>query len=98
MPITEDHPKRPINPYGESKLMFEAALPWYRMAHGLNFVCLRDFNACGATERLGEDHSPESHLIPLVLRVALGQAAEVKIFGDTLRHARRLMRAAIMFT
>ena len=83
VPITEDHPREPISPYGDSKLMFERILPWYRLAHGLSYVCLRYFNACGATERLGEDHSPESHLIPLVLRVARGSAPEVQIFGDS---------------
>jgi UDP-glucose 4-epimerase len=81
VPITEDHPKHPISPYGVSKWMFENILPWYRLAHGLSYVCLRYFNASGATERLGEGHEPESHLIPLILQVALGQRPEVAVFG-----------------
>jgi UDP-glucose 4-epimerase len=80
--IVEDEPKAPINPYGESKLAFERLLPWYRGAHGLNAVCLRYFNAAGASAKLGEDHDPETHLIPLVLQVALGQRPEIAIFGD----------------
>ena len=82
VPITEDEKQLPQNPYGESKLMFEKMLDWYRQIHGIKPVFLRYFNACGATERYGEDHDPETHLIPLVLRVALGQREDVKIFGD----------------
>lgn len=82
VPIPEDHPKEPMSPYGASKLMFEQVLPWYRLAKGLNYVCLRYFNASGATQLVGEDHRPESHLIPLVLDVALGRKAEATIFGD----------------
>ena len=82
VPITEDEPQRPQNPYGESKLMFEHTLKWYQELHGMKPVFLRYFNACGATETYGEDHDPETHLIPLVLRVALGQRESVKIFGD----------------
>jgi UDP-glucose 4-epimerase len=82
VPITEDEKQNPENPYGESKLMFEKILDWYRQIHDLQPVFLRYFNACGATERYGEDHEPETHLIPLVLRVALGQQPEIKIFGD----------------
>ena len=81
VPIREDMSKAPINPYGESKLMFETVLDWYRRIHGLEYVCLRYFNAAGATTRFGEHHWQETHLIPNVLRVALGQRAEVEIFG-----------------
>ncbi|MCF7838843.1 MAG: UDP-glucose 4-epimerase GalE [Candidatus Marinimicrobia bacterium] len=82
MPMTEDLPQRPENPYGESKLMFETMLRWYERIHGFEPVFLRYFNAAGATATFGEDHDPESHLIPLVLRVALGQRPEALIFGD----------------
>jgi UDP-glucose 4-epimerase len=81
LPITEQNPQRPTNPYGESKLMFEKALLWYDRLHGLKHATLRYFNAAGATERLGEDHEPETHLIPNVLRVALGQKEAVAVFG-----------------
>ena len=82
LPITEDTPQLPTNPYGESKLAFERALRWYDEAYGLRYASLRYFNAAGATARHGEDHDPETHLIPLVLRVAMGQAESVKIFGE----------------
>jgi UDP-glucose 4-epimerase len=81
VPIDETLPQRPINPYGESKLMFERILRWYDEIHGLTFVALRYFNAAGASERFGEDHRTESHLIPNVLRVALGQRTHVEIYG-----------------
>ena len=81
LPMTEELPQRPISPYGESKLMFETMLRWHRQVHGLEFVAFRYFNAAGASERFGEDHRPETHLIPNVLRVALGQAAHFEIFG-----------------
>ncbi|MDZ4200018.1 MAG: UDP-glucose 4-epimerase GalE [Kiritimatiellia bacterium] len=81
VPMKEDLPQRPENPYGESKLIFEKMLKWYESQHGLQPVFLRYFNACGATERFGEDHAPETHLIPNVLRVALGQAPFVPVFG-----------------
>jgi UDP-glucose 4-epimerase len=81
LPITEKNPQVPTNPYGESKLMFEKALIWYDRLHGLKHVALRYFNAAGATETLGEDHDPETHLIPNVLRVALGQKEYVSVFG-----------------
>ncbi len=81
MPITEDLPQRPINPYGESKLMFEKMLPWYHRIHGLEFVAFRYFNAAGASERFGEHHRHETHLIPNVLKVALGQSSHCEIFG-----------------
>jgi UDP-glucose 4-epimerase len=80
-PITEDLPQRPINPYGESKLMFEKILNWYHQLHGLEFVAFRYFNAAGASEKLGEHHRIETHLIPNVLKVALGQAKHCEIFG-----------------
>lgn len=82
VPITEETLQRPQNPYGESKLMFEKILAWHQQINGLQPVFLRYFNACGATAKFGEDHDPETHLIPLVLRVALGQRESVKIFGD----------------
>jgi UDP-glucose 4-epimerase len=82
VPITEDEIQRPQNPYGESKLMLEQTLKWYQKLHDMQPVFLRYFNACGATETHGEDHDPETHLIPLVLRVALGQRESIKIFGD----------------
>ncbi len=81
VPIDETLPQRPINPYGESKLIFEKILRWYDEIHGLKFVALRYFNAAGATERYGEDHRIETHLIPNVLKVALGQKSHVEIFG-----------------
>jgi len=81
VPIDETTPTRPINPYGESKLAFEKILGWYDKIHGLKFVALRYFNAAGATENLGEDHRPETHLIPAVLKVALGQRANLEIYG-----------------
>lgn len=81
MPITEDLPQRPINPYGESKLMFEKMLQWYHRIHGLEFVAFRYFNAAGASEKYGEHHRHETHLIPNVLKVALGQSPHCEIFG-----------------
>ncbi len=81
MPITEDAPQVPVNAYGESKLMFERILEWYRGAHGVNYVTLRYFNACGATERFGENHVPETHILPILFEVALGQRKEFRIFG-----------------
>jgi UDP-glucose 4-epimerase len=81
VPIEESAPTRPINPYGESKLAFEKILRWYDQIHGLKFVSLRYFNAAGATENFGEDHRQETHLIPNVLKVALGQKPNVEIYG-----------------
>lgn len=81
LPITEDLPQRPINPYGESKLMFEKLLTWYRQIHGLEFVTFRYFNAAGASERFGEHHRIETHLIPNLLKVPLGQSAQAEIYG-----------------
>ena len=82
MPMDESIPQRPTNPYGESKLMFETALRWEQQRHGLKPVFLRYFNACGATPSHGEDHDPETHIIPNILRVPLGQADAVPVFGD----------------
>jgi UDP-glucose 4-epimerase len=81
LPIDETTPAHPINPYGESKLAFEKILHWYDRIHGLKFVSLRYFNAAGATENFGEDHRQETHLIPNVLKVALGQKPNVEIYG-----------------
>lgn len=81
-PIDERHPQWPINPYGWTKLMVERALDAYDLAYGLKFVALRYFNACGATERCGEHHDPETHLIPRVLFAAQGRIPYVTIFGD----------------
>ncbi|MBV9128722.1 MAG: UDP-glucose 4-epimerase GalE [Verrucomicrobia bacterium] len=81
VPIHEGLPQRPINPYGESKLMFEKVLRWYDELHALRSVSLRYFNAAGASEQFGEDHRIETHLIPNVLKVALGQKPHVEIFG-----------------
>jgi UDP-glucose 4-epimerase len=81
IPMTEDLPQRPINPYGESKLMFEKMLHWYREIFGLDFVAFRYFNAAGASEQFGEHHRIETHLIPNVLKVALGQATHCDIYG-----------------
>src|SRR5438270_6547801 len=81
VPIDETSPPRPINPYGESKLAFEKILRWYDEIHGLRFVSLRYFNAAGASANFGEDHRVETHLIPNVLKVALGEKPNVEIFG-----------------
>lgn len=81
VPIDETLPQRPINPYGESKLMFEGVLRWYNRIHGLKFVSLRYFNAAGASANFGEHHRIETHLIPNVLKVALGQKPHVEIYG-----------------
>jgi len=80
-PLTEESPLGPSNVYGQTKLMTEQALEWYRQIHGLRFAALRYFNACGALPARGEAHQPESHLIPLVLRVALGQRETISIYG-----------------
>src|SRR5687768_17199468 len=80
-PLTEESPLGPTNVYGHTKLMVEQALDWYRQIHGLHFAALRYFNACGALNDRGEAHRPESHLIPLVLRVPLGQREEAQIYG-----------------
>jgi UDP-glucose 4-epimerase len=84
VPITEDEPQRPINPYGFAKLVVEQALADYAAAYGLGYAALRYFNAAGAspTGDLGEDHTPETHLIPIVLEVALGKRPHITIFGE----------------
>ena len=81
-PIPEDSPLRPINTYGETKRTFEAAMAAYGRAYGLRSVSLRYFNVAGATERLGEDHDPETHLVPNVLAAATGTGRELKLYGD----------------
>ena len=83
VPIREDDPQNPINPYGDSKLAFERALRWFRNAHGIEFLSLRYFNAAGADAEgeFGEDHNPETHLIPLVLDAASGKRTHVQILG-----------------
>ncbi|MGI8435801.1 MAG: UDP-glucose 4-epimerase GalE [Chthoniobacterales bacterium] len=81
VPIDETLPQHPINPYGESKLIFEQILRWYGKIHDLRFVALRYFNAAGASKRFGEDRKDETHLIPNILRAVLGQKASVQIFG-----------------
>lgn len=82
IPIPEEHPKAPINAYGESKLMLENILSWYAKAYGWSVVSFRYFNACGATPTHGENHSPETHLIPLLLHTALGERQVFEIFGN----------------
>jgi UDP-glucose 4-epimerase len=81
VPIDEILPMRPINPYGESKLIFESVLRWYHQLHGLKVVSLRYFNAAGASAKFGEHHRVETHLIPNVLKVALGDKPHVEIYG-----------------
>jgi len=82
LPIDETAPNKPTNPYGESKLAFEHAMRWYGEAYDLRFVSLRYFNAAGASETCGEDHSPESHIIPIALQVAAGTREFVEVYGD----------------
>ncbi len=82
IPITEDQRTSPTNPYGHSKLCFERILESYSTAYGLEFISLRYFNACGAAFGLGEDHNPETHLIPLTLQVPLGKRNSISIFGS----------------
>jgi UDP-glucose 4-epimerase len=79
--LSEDSPLKPASVYGQTKLMVEEALEWYRRLHGLHYAALRYFNAAGALPDRGEAHDPESHLIPLVLKVALGQKLEAMVFG-----------------
>ena len=80
-PILEDAKLKPTNPYGESKLLVEKMLGWLNVSHGFRYASLRYFNVAGAIEGYGEAHEPESHLIPLILDVALGRRASIKIFG-----------------
>jgi UDP-glucose 4-epimerase len=81
-PILESVTPNPTNPYGETKLAFERAMNWFDTSHGLRFASLRYFNAAGATEKCGEDHDPETHIIPITLQVAAGTREHVEIFGD----------------
>jgi UDP-glucose-4-epimerase GalE len=83
VPITEDEPQRPINPYGAGKLVVERALADYAAAYGWSYAALRYFNAAGASSdgTIGEDHDPETHLIPLVLQTVLGQKPHIEVFG-----------------
>jgi UDP-arabinose 4-epimerase len=83
VPISEDHAQNPVNPYGESKLAVEKILGWYQKAYDIRFAALRYFNAAGADPEgeIGEDHDPETHLIPLAIEAALGRGNELQIFG-----------------
>jgi len=83
VPISEDHPQNPVNPYGESKLAVEKILYWYRRAYDIRYAALRYFNAAGADPdgEVGEDHDPETHLIPLAIEAALGRGPELQVFG-----------------
>ncbi|MBL7100360.1 MAG: UDP-glucose 4-epimerase GalE [Nanoarchaeota archaeon] len=80
-PIKEEDETKPINPYGESKLMFEKIMAWYSKAYGLNYTSLRYFNAAGCDTDYGEHHDPETHLIPIVIKTALGQKKEIQVYG-----------------
>lgn len=82
VPIPEDHPKQPVNPYGETKLVIEGVLGWYARAYGLRFAAMRYFNAAGATPLLGEDHRPETHLLPRLLAAALDPSKRFYLFGE----------------
>jgi UDP-glucose 4-epimerase len=83
VPIEEGHPQKPINAYGDTKLAFERAMQWFHVSHGLEYLSLRYFNAAGADAEgeFGEDHDPETHLIPLVLDAAAGHKPDVQILG-----------------
>lgn len=84
IPMTEEHPRSPTNPYGESKLFFERILKWYEVAYGLKSMSLRYFNAAGAdpSGELGEDHEPERHIIPLAIGAAIGRRPKLTVFGS----------------
>ena len=82
VPIRENDRQIPINPYGESKLCFEKILKWYHEIHGLQYAALRYFNAAGATGKYGEDHRPETHLIPLILQTIRGKRDKLMLYGD----------------
>jgi UDP-glucose 4-epimerase len=81
-PIEETDKTAPTNPYGETKLAFEQALKWFENAHGIRYASLRYFNAAGASERCGELHEPETHLIPIILQAASGAREYIEVFGD----------------
>jgi len=83
IPISEDHPKLPVNPYGDSKLFIERVLDWYGRAYGLRWAALRYFNAAGADPdgELGEDHDPETHLMPRIIEAAMGKCARIEMYG-----------------
>ena len=100
VPIDEAHPQNPTNPYGESKLIVEKMLKWCDLAHGLKFCALRYFNVAGAWHdgSIGEDHRPESHLIPLILQVAQGKREQLSLFAppdDESREKRERLEAAM---
>ena len=82
IPIRENDRQIPINPYGESKLCFEKVLKWYSEIHGMKYAALRYFNAAGASEKYGEDHRPESHLIPIILQTIRGKREKLMVYGD----------------
>ena len=82
VPIDENAPQNPINPYGESKLCFEKVLKWYSRIYGLKYAALRYFNAAGATEFHGEDHRPETHLIPIILQTLRGKRDKLMLYGN----------------
>ena len=81
-PVEEDDPTAPASPYGETKLAFERALLWHEAAYGTRYVCLRYFNAAGASKKFGEAHEPETHLIPIICQAAAGKRSHVTIYGD----------------
>lgn len=83
LPVTEEESKKPVSVYGESKLMFEKILSWYDKLFGIKNICLRYFNACGDSidGSIGEDHQPETHIIPVAMQVALGQREKFSLFG-----------------
>jgi UDP-glucose 4-epimerase len=85
IPIREEDPIRPTNPYGESKAICERLLHWYQRVHGFHYASLRYFNAAGASEARGEDHTPETHLIPLALEAAAGRRPQLGVFGTDYR-------------
>lgn len=82
LPIKEESPVNPVNPYGDSKLIFERILHWYGKAYGLKHTSLRYFNVAGASQRYGADHNPETNLIPIIIKVALGQKEYLSVFGN----------------
>ena len=82
IPMKEEHPKDPANSYGDSKLIFETILKWYYRIHKLKSITFRYFNASGASEKYGEAHNPETHLIPILLQVAIGVRDKIRIFGE----------------